>query len=393
MTKRFQVGIDTLLRRHRDWLAGRRVGLLSHTAAVDVTGSTSAATLWHAPDIRLTCLMAPEHGFFGRAAAGRHCRTVKHPTWGIPIYSLYGARRTPTDAMLKQVDVVVFDLQDIGARAYTYVSTLALLLRAAGAAQKPVIVADRPIPLPDVVDGPVPAARCHSFVAAIDAPLCYGMTPGETATWLTRAEHLDVELRVARMRGYRRESERPGGAPPWLQPSPAMQSWESAACFPITVCMEGIGALDHGRRTNLPFQVFGTTWTHGEDLASALNACALKGVRFHPHAYMPDPHVPAKRPIDGVRITVTDARRVRPALTAVTILHTLQQLYGARRLWAPATARPAFFDKLWGTDRVRTMLRGGAAPDTIAATWRGPLRRFRCARADNLLYAHKGGAR
>lgn len=384
--RKFQPGIDVLLSRHRKWLRGKRIGLVSHTAAVDSHGCMSSERLWRNPDINLTCLMGPEHGFFGRAAAGASCHSTKHPDWRIPVYSLYGKTRQPTPRMLREVDTLVVDMQDIGARPYTYVSTLKLVIDSAAAAGKQVIVADRPVPLPNVVDGPVVAEGFESFVSLIEAPMSYGMTPGETALWLKECSGFDVDLKIACMDGYCRDPARAVDWPPWIPPSPAMLSWESAKCFTATVCMEGLGTLDHGRRTNLPFQVFGSRWTRGEDLASALTGRRLRGVKFYPHRYLPFPGKDRRGAISGVRMTVSDSDHFRPILTAATIVDVLQELYGPNRVWKGKGVREDFFDKLFGTNSVRLSLKAGKNARSIAAGWTGDLARFRRSRRKHLLY-------
>ena len=386
-TRRFSPGIDTLLSKHKWWIKGKRVGLISHLAAVDSKGCTSAQRLWDADDVNLTCLMGPEHGYFGRAAAGETCRAARHPDWKIPIHSLYGSQRKPSKRILNKLDAVVFDLQDLGIRSYTYVSTMRLTLEAAAEAGIPVIVADRPIPLPTSVDGPITEPEFESFVAAIPAPMAYGMTPGETALWLKATVVPEVNLRVAEMQGYTRDSDQGRCRAPWLRPSPSIVSWESATCFAATVCFEGLPAVDHGRATDMPFQLIGAPWTKGAQFSQALNDCRLPGVAFHPHHYLSRraDYFPTKT-LSGVRMTVTNPRGFRPALTGITIVHCLQELYGLKRVWNPRNCRPEFFDKLMGTDKVRIGLQNGETPATISDQWKKPLQKFRRIRNKHLIY-------
>ena len=386
----FLPGLDVLLGRHARWLKGARVGLVSHQAAVDRAGGGAAERLRRDGRFRLACLMGPEHGFFGAAGAGETCGHARHPDWGLPVYSLYGDTRRPTADMLRRVDVVVFDIQDLGVRAYTYCSTLRFVLEAAAACGKPVIVADRPVPLPRVTDGPVTDPAFASFVAQIPAPLAYGMTPGETALWLRAELALDLDLRVAPMRGYRRQAGRGADWPPWVPPSPAMASWETAMCYPATVAFEALGAVDYGRGTRLPFQVLGAPWMRGEKTAVALERRRLPGVRFYAHRYESRAAGAAPVTLDGVRMAVVDPGRFRPALTSAAIVRQLQRLYGVERVWEEGRSRPEFFDKLWGTDAVRRGLLRGDDEYAIAARWRAGLARFRKGRAMCLLYPGGG---
>jgi len=384
--KHFKPGIDILLSRHADWLHGRRIGLVSHPAAVDSAGCPAADRLHLPGGPGLKCLFAPEHGFFGAAPAGKLLRAIRHPAWSIPVFSLYGQSRKPTKAMLRNIDTIIFDMQDIAARPYTFVSTLRYVLEAACEAGMTVIVADRPVPLPRVTDGPVTEQRFTSFVSLVATPMSYGMTPGETAVWLKKTLGLDLHLKVARMEGYHRQPGRAADWPPWIPPSPGIRSWESAMCYPATVCFEGLGAFDHGRATNMAFQVLGSSWMHGGEVAGYLSSLKLPGVCFYPHWYMPKPLEPETKVLPGIRLVVTEPDRFRPVLTAVSIVHCLQELYGRHRVWAPRTSRPDFFDKLFGTNSVREALLDGEDGKTIAARWKPALSRFREQRQDCLLY-------
>jgi uncharacterized protein YbbC (DUF1343 family) len=383
--KRFLPGIDTLLARHPSWLHGRRVALVSHTAAVDACGRPTADRLHAHPSVRLVSLMGPEHGFAGTAGAGVACAAARHPDWRIPIHSLYGTTRQPTRAMLRQVDALVVDLQDLAVRCYTYVSTLRLVLESAADMRKEVIVLDRPVPLPNVVDGPVAQPGFTSFVGLTEGmPLVYGMTPGETARWLNRHLGLGVTLRVACMQGYVRQPYRIPDAPPWIPPSPGILSWESAMCYPATVFCEALPALDCGRRTTLPFQLLGAPWIRATELAEALNNRNLPGVVFHPHRYNRQPRETQPEWMEGVRITVTHPNRFRPVTASVFIIDTLQHLYGRRRVWR--NSRPDWFDRLFATDQVRLALARRQTPTAIAASWGTGLSRYRKTRLSCLLY-------
>jgi uncharacterized protein YbbC (DUF1343 family) len=383
-TNRFLPGIETLLHgRHGHLLQGRRIGLVSHLAAVDRTGTTTAGRLHETPGITLACLMGPEHGFFGFAAAGVTCRSQRHPDWRIPIYSLYGDTRKPRPQWLRSLDLLIIDLQDLGCRPYTYVSTLKLVLEAAAEAGLPVLVADRPIPLPRTVDGPMLDPCFESFVSAINAPMVYGMTPAETARWLQQTCIPQVDLQIAPLQGYRRDIAPLTDAPPFMRPSPSIVSRESALCFPATVCLEGLPQIDHGRQTAMPFQLVGAPWTRGEPLAETLNGSLLPGIIFHPHHYQPPG---AKHPISGVRLTVTNAGTFRPVLTGITILAALAAHHGKPRVWNHRKTRADFFDKLMGTDTVRLALMAGTPPSEIAESWKAGQRRFKQQRNTCLLY-------
>ncbi|MBM4143269.1 MAG: DUF1343 domain-containing protein [Lentisphaerae bacterium] len=383
MKTEFRPGIDALLSRHGACLRGKRVGLVSHAAAVDSAGRVSAGRLAAARGVRLAALFGPEHGFDGLAGAGVPCRGGRHPLWRLRVHSLYGRSRAPRPAALRAIDTLLVDLQDLGVRCYTYVATLRRVMEAAAAAGKQVVVLDRPVPLPNVVDGPMPRPAHMSFVAAVPAPLCYGMTPGETALWLRATLELDLDLRVIAMQGYARQPGWDAGWPPWIPPSPAIVSWESARAYPALVFAEGLVSLDCGRGTPLPFRVFGAPWMRGTETAESLRGLRLPGVAFEPHLYCP---AGRSAPLAGVRLSVTDPDRFRPVRTAVAIVGVLQALYGRDRVWRVPPERAAFFDKLMGTPEVRQALLDGEDARTIAARWRFAQSAFRRARGRCMLY-------
>ncbi len=343
-----------------------RVIMLSHAAAVTPSGALSVDWFRGSGRGQLVGVMGPEHGFLGHAAAGVPCRTFRHPIWSLPVYSLYGKNRAPQKAWLDKADVLLVDLQDLGYRPYTYVSTLFLALQAAAKRSMPVVVADRPIPLPHVVDGPMLDPRFSSFVGLLPVPFCYGMTPGETARWIQQQLLPRLNLTVLPMQGFSRKSAGLEDCKPWVSPSPSIRSTETAVVYPATVAFEGLPHIDHGRQTTMPFQLIGAPWIQPEILAVRLNESAIPGVAFHPHIYVP---TAGKKALPGIRITVLDATVYRPASVMLHVLHTLTQLYGARRVWKHATARPVFFDQLMGTDSIRNGLQVGAPLRGLLASW------------------------
>ena len=352
----FQFGIDTLLAEHADWLRGARVGLVAHAASVDAAGVPTAERL-RAAGVQLTALFGPEHGFAGKAGAGEKVGELRHPEWNIPVHSLYGATRKPTPEMLAELDIILFDLQDLGVRCYTYSATLRNVLEAAAENRKSVIVLDRPIPLTGVVDGPLPQPEFMSFVAAIPAPFCYGLTPGQTALWLRGALQLDLDLRVAAFRGKPTATR-------WIPPSPAIRSPAHALAYPATVLFEAFPAFDVGRKTEHAFQTLENPAFDFSRVAEPMATLALPGIQLN---FSPN----------SLQLTVTDPAVYRPALTGVALVQAIQQVAGADFLWQGAGARPDWFDKLMGTDRVRRALQAGAAPHEMADSWADGVREFR----------------
>lgn len=382
----FGLGLDVLLDLHSDWLHGQRIGLVSHAAAVDCNGVTSAERFYRAPDVALTALFGPEHGFAGLAAAGELTQDEKHSAWGIPVYSLYGATKKPTPAMLEEVDTLVVEFQDLGARPYTYVSTLRLVLEAAAESRKPVIVADRPVPLPLGVDGPVLDPAYETFVGFIPGPMQYGMTPGETARWLVEVLDLKLDLRVAPMLGYHREGVRQSTWPPWAPPSPRIRSWESACLFTGTVFGEAMPALDYGSGTSRSFQLVGAPWLEADPLREWLTDAALPGISFEPVCYQAASGLYAGMEIEGLQLVITDYQTFRPVTSGITLLTGINTLHGVSKLWEAPGTRPEWFDKLFGTDTVRLALQAGTPAPEITASWQSDLQAFLSKREKHLLY-------
>ena len=332
---------------YRDWdemaadLAGARIGLVAHQASVDELGRHTAERL------RPARLFGPEHGFFGWGGAGEEVLDARHPWLGVPVRSLYGEHRRPPREWIEDLDVLVFDLQDLGVRCYTFVSTLKHVLEAAADGGPRVVVIDRPVPLPGLLDGPMLDGDCRSFVGMVDAPFCYGLTPGQAARWMVRRYGLAVDLRVL-------PTEAVFDAR--IPPSPAIRSWMAAAVYPATVFCEATPALDCDRGGLIPFQTLCAPWLDPDAVPE------LAGARVHRHVNR------SLHP--GIRITVTDARRWRPVAASVRVLASLP----AERLWEGA--REDFFDLLYGTRSVREGLQAGRPAEAIVADWRDGLAGF-----------------
>lgn len=382
----WQPGIAHLLATQRSRLLGRRIGLVSHAAAVDEHGHTSAARLHAEPGVTLAALFGPEHGFAGQAAAGEQTPDGLHPLWKIPIHSLYGQRRRPHPDTFRQLDLLLIDLQDLGARPYTYVSTLRACLEVAAETHRPVIVADRPIPLPQTIDGPLLDPAYASFVGAIPAPMLYGMTPGETARWLVTRLGLDLDLEVAPMKNYQRPTFSGNPHWSWIPPSPRIRSLAAAQCFTATVFAEGLAAIDNGSGLDEVFQVVGTGLAQPAAIQDTLAAIRLPGVRLEPCIFTPTLGPWALRPIGGARIQISDASLFHPVTLSVHLITAFQAACGPAALWSFPANRPAFFDQLYGTPSVRLALQSGQTPNMIIDGWQPARTSFAAERASALIY-------
>lgn len=380
-------GIDVLRQQGFGLLRGQRVGLLSHQAALSADGSTSAQLLHRALGKRLVALYGPEHGFFGQAGAGDRVATRRHPDWHIPVYSLYGRHRTPDPRMLKGVDVVVCDLQDLGVRCYTYLATLHEMLKVCAVNRVEVVVTDRPIPLPQTVDGPLTDPDFTSFVAPCALPMVYGMTPAESARWLRDTGGLDMKLTTVPMQGWCRcDAAWDGSRPAFMPPSPGIRTWESAMSYAATVFCEALPGIDCGRGTNLAFRVLGAPWLRAETFCALPEILRLKGVTLHPYNYVAAAGPYAGRELNAARLSVTDHAHFKPVETSAVLLRALAETYGQARVWRHKGVRPEWFDKLYGNDRVRAHLREGHPLPQLFKTWRQASRAFRQTRLSALLY-------
>lgn len=374
-------GLDQLRHETPRWMKGRRVGLLTHPAAVDSRG-VHASDIVHGADCKLVSLFGPEHGYFGWGGAGEKIFDGVHPLLGLPIHSLYGEHRRPPLEWLGDLDVLIVDLQDLGVRCYTYVSTLLFVLEAAREAGCEVAILDRPIPLPDLLDGP-PLEKGHAqFVAQVAAPFHYGMTPGEAAAWLCAHYKLDLPLHICPVTKYHRGPAHTQVHTPWIPPSPAIRSWWCAYAYPMTVFAEAFPSLNVDRFGTLPFQRLLGPGLNGVQLAGRFNAAQPLGVRAVPDWSRTSEGVVQ----EGIRLIMTHPASMRPLANMVLLIDALRLSGGASLLWAAPNARPDFFDQLMGGPTLRQQMQAGLPPADIIAGWQPALAQFEIERAPHILY-------
>jgi uncharacterized protein YbbC (DUF1343 family) len=374
---RVESGLEVLLDRHLPWLRGRRLGLLAHQASVTRDLAHAAQLLRDLRGVRLARLFAPEHGLWGAAQDHAPVASTRDQVTGLEVWSLYGERRAPTPETLAGLDALVVDLQDIGARYYTFVWTLALAMRECARAGVRVIVLDRPNPLGgDRVEGNVPDPAFASFVGLYPLPARHGFTIGELARRFVLEEGIRCDLTVARMRGWRRAMLWEDTGLPWVPPSPNMPTPDTARVYPGGCLIEGTN-LSEGRGTTRPFEWIGAPYLDGHRYAEALDAMRLPGVRFRPARFIPTFHKWAGEVCGGVQIHVTDRRRFRPFRTGVAAITVARRLAPAEFRWK----EPPYefehqrlpIDILFGTDWIRTQIEGGTDLPVIEATWRTAL--------------------
>jgi uncharacterized protein YbbC (DUF1343 family) len=293
-------------------LAGKRVGIITNQTGVDRAGRSAVDVLFAAPKLRLTAIFSPEHGFRGTAADGEVIGNSTDPVTGLPIYSLYGSVHRPTSAMLAGVDVLVFDIQDVGARFYTYLTTMALCMEEAAKRKIPFVVLDRPNPISgDIIEGPVLPKNIQDFTGYFPVPVRHGLTAGEMARLHKAVRGIDADLTVVPARGWTRGLFQDEAGLPWVNPSPNIRGVDAAIMYP------GIGGFEStnmavGRGTDSPFMWFGAPWLDAARLTATLNAAGLPGVKFRAEDKVPQKDLYAGKLCRGVRMEITDRAAVRP---------------------------------------------------------------------------------
>lgn len=381
-------GLEIFLREHDPILRGRRVGLVTHAAATTHNFVSSVDAL-RQHGVNITALFGPEHGFDGAGADATAIDDAKDTRTGLPVYSLYGTTKEPRAEMMEQVDVLVFDMQDVGARFYTFISTLDYILRAAEKMSKPVIVLDRPNPINGIqIEGPLVDAGLESFISHIPVPIRHALTTGEIARLLAHTFQRKVAPEIIPMRGWERRMWFDETGLPWIPLSPGMPRFETTIPYPGMCLLEGTN-VSEGRGTLLPFEICGAPWLDGYALAQALNRLDLPGARFRPHAFTPNDSKHRGIKCGGVQLHVTNRAALRPIHAGLHVLAACRA-QNPERFEFLATSwegKPPHLDLLTGTARVRQGLAAGDSIDDIVADWENIAARFRDARAAVLLYA------
>lgn len=383
------LGSDRLLASGR--LRGRRVGLVCNPASVDGSLRHIADRVAATPDVDVAALFGPQHGF--RADVQDNMIETPHARDAarrVPVYSLYSETREPTAEMLRDVDVLVIDLQDVGTRVYTYTHTTANCLRAGRTHGVPVVVCDRPNPVGgEAVEGPVLDPAYTSFVGQFPIPLRHGMTLGELARLFNDHFGFGASLEVMPMDGWHRPMYYDATGLPWVMTSPNIPTLDSAIVYPGTVLLEGTN-LSEGRGTTRPFELVGAPWIDGEAFAARMNARNLPGVYFRPVFFEPTFQKHAGHTCGGCQIHVTDRALFRPVLTAVALLAEFRQTDPARFAWRDPPyeyeKKKMPIDILYGSDALRRQIAARTPVSEIANSWEEGLREFRKIRERFLLY-------
>ena len=364
----FKLGSEVLLEKERHLLQGKRVGLVTNQSGINSRGESTIELLQEAEDLELAALYGPEHGIDGAALAGEYVESYIHEELGIPVYSLYGKTRMPTAEMLSGIDILVYDIQDIGARTYTYISTLNYCMVAAQEQDLPIVVLDRPNPLGGmIVDGPVLEERFMSFVGIDLLPMAHGMTVGELARYFNR--NIGAELTVVPMEGYDRTMLFQDTGLSWVQTSPNIPDLDAVFGYMVTGLGEGTGV----------FQADQFKWIGGRGLdaaayAALLNSTILEGIEFIPEV---------RGEAGGVRLKITDYHRFNPARTGI---YALTYAFALGDFQVPKSSDTiVMFDKIMGTAKMGEYLEEGLSPQEIEARFAPDIGRFKEERRKYLL--------
>ncbi len=363
-------------------LNGRGVGVVTNQTGVTSTLETIVDAMHANPQIALRAIYSPEHGLRGDQPAATYVPSYVDERSGLPVYSLYGATRKPNAAMLDGIDVILFDIQDVGDRAYTYISTLAYVMQAAKAFGKTVWVLDRPNPIGGlVVEGPVLDPHFSSFIGLYALPVRHGMTVGELANLYNVHFGIGCELRVIAMQNYRRDMLWPDTGLAWVQTSPNIPEWDTTLVYPATGLIDSAG-LNNGTGYTKPFKYAGAYKLDGERLAAYLNDRPIPGVHFRAAAWTPIAGFWQGKTLSGVELVLTDERAFRAVRTAVELLVATRKLEPAAISIPSATA----LDRDWGTDTFRKGLEDGLDVAEILAQWEPGTRAFAKLREPHLIY-------
>ncbi len=384
-------GLDVLLTERQDLIRGKRVGIVTNQTALTADGRSIVDAIHQLPGVTLTALFGPEHGIRGKHSAGAFVESYVDSATGVTVYSLYGKNRKPTQAMLDSVDVLLFDIQDIGARFYTYISTMGLAMEAAAEKGIPFIVLDRPNPITgDIVEGPVLNPDFSSFVGMYPIPIRHGLTVGELARmingegWLENGLHVD--LTVVPMKNWRRKMWYDQTGLKWVKPSPNMPDLTTATLYPGMCLIEGTN-VSEGRGTRSPFKIFGAPWIQGDSLKAAVAAFHPLGIAFSVTEFEPQ-SIPEMAPnpkylgqlCSGLHMRLTNRDIFRSVSFGVDVLSAIHRLYPDKLTFRKS------FDLLAGGSTLREDIEKDKPPKEIISSWTKGISDFKLKRERYLLY-------
>lgn len=370
---KIKTGIETLKEQKFKQLEGKRIGLITNPTGVDNDMKSTIDILHEAPNVQLVCLFAPEHGVRGDAHAGDNVENVVDPHTGLTVYSLHGKTKSPTADMLKDIDVLVYDIQDIGCRSFTYISTMGLAMEAAAANNVEFMVLDRPNPLGGVkVEGGLVEDKFISFVSQYPIPYLYGLTCGELALLLNGEDMLKdkCKLQVVKMKGWKRKMTYDQTGLQWIPSSPHIPQPISSAFYPVSGILGELGYMSIGVGYTIPFQMFAAEWIDADDLSANLNRLKLPGLYFRPIHIKPFYSVGQGNQLQGVQVHIIDYEKARLSEIQFYVMQEIAQLYPDKAVFDNANEkRYRMFDQVSGSDYIRLTFAKNNRFSDIADFW------------------------
>jgi uncharacterized protein YbbC (DUF1343 family) len=380
LAARVKTGLDVLVEQDFAPLAGKRVGVVTNHSGLTWDHRHIVQVLAASRNCKLVAIFSPEHGYQGIAADGAEVASSRDAATGVPVYSLYGRTLKPTPEMLKDVDVLVYDIQDVGARFYTYPTTLAYVLEAAGKRKIPVYVLDRPNPVNGVaVEGPLLDSKYTSFIGYFREPIRHGMTIGELAGMFNAENKLGAELHVVKMAGWERRMWMDETGLEWVNPSPAIRNLTEAILYPGMCLLENT-VVSIGRGTDTPFEVLGAPWFKGLEAADALNARGIPGVRFMARRFRPSDDVYKGQECNGLDVQLIDRNALDTSRLGLELLAVALKLHPGKF----TLDRKIML--LLGSEKAAELLKRGQTGSQVNDSLREDLAEFRRMRAKYLLY-------
>lgn len=393
--KKVKTGAELLFEQRSDLIEGKRIAVITNHTAVLPDGRHLVDALFEYKKTSLVALFGPEHGVRGDAPDGRTVRDTIDEKTGVPVYSLYGRINKPTPEMLNNVEVLIFDIQDVGARFYTFISTMLLGMEAAAENNIHFVVLDRPNPITGrKVQGPLRIDSLKTFVGWVPIPIAHGLTVGElavmanTSGWLK--ERIKAKLTVVKMENWKRTMWFEQTKLPWISPSPNMKSVNTAVVYPGMCLIEGIN-VSEGRGTELPFEQIGAPWIDGKLLAKQMNTLKLPGVTFEQAVFTPEeiPNVTSNPKYnnlrcEGIRLRITNRNNFQAVRTGIAVVHKIHALFKDSLKF-----RERGFDRLAGTPLIREGILSGKSVNEIESSWSEELRQFEAQRKKSILYLGK----
>lgn len=386
-----RIGLERIFEKpYVELLKGNRIGLIAHPASVDRAYRHASDLFAERSGFRIAALFGPQHGVRGETQDNMiEWRGFTDPRTGVPAHSLYGETRVPIPEMLADVDVLVFDAQDVGTRVYTFIWTMALAMQACAREKKRFVVLDRPNPIGARTDGNVLDPAFASFVGLYPIPMRHGMTAGELALMFNREFGIGCELEIVQMEGWSREMQFEDTGLPWVMPSPNMPTPDTARAYPGNVIFEGTN-VSEGRGATRPFELIGAPWVDAHALAARMNSLGLAGARFRECWFQPTFHKWQGETCGGVQVHVSDPRSFPSYLSALYLLAAIRGSAPEKFAWKQPPYEYEYekmpIDLICGTDRVRLAIERGDDPAQLAADWKPALDTFIDMRKKYLIY-------